>query len=76
MAADILAQADITLEVVEFTDYIQPNTATENGDIDANYFQHQNYLDTFNAENGTHLVLCGQDPLRASGPLPGQDQEH
>lgn len=45
-----------TLEVTEFNDYVQPNTATENGDVDANYFQHTPYLDSFNEENGTHLV--------------------
>ena len=53
VAADILAQADITLDVMEFTDYIQPNQATENGEVDANYFQHGPYLENFNAENGT-----------------------
>ena len=37
-------------------DYIIPNNATESGDVDANYFQHQPYLDQFNADNGTHLV--------------------
>lgn len=45
-----------TLEIVEYNDYILPNTATESGEIDANYFQHQPYLDDFNKENGTHLV--------------------
>ena len=45
-----------TLEVKEFTDYVLPNTATEDGEIDANYFQHIPYLDDFNAEQGTHLV--------------------
>ena len=72
VAADILAQADINLEVVEFTDYIQPNTATENGDIDANYFQHQNYLDTFNAENGTHLVSVAKIHYEPLGLYPGK----
>ncbi len=52
----ILAEEGINLEIVEFTDYVQPNLATESGDVDANYFQHQPYLDDFNAENGTHLV--------------------
>ena len=42
--------------VKEFTDYVQPNNVVENGEIDANYFQHQPYLDDFNAENNTHLV--------------------
>ena len=49
-------KAGYTLEVVEFTDYVLPNTATEDGEIDANYFQHIPYLDDFNKEQGTHLV--------------------
>lgn len=56
VAKDILAAKDITLEIVEFTDYVQPNNVVESGDIDANYFQHVPYLDDFNAENGTHIV--------------------
>ena len=44
------------LQIVEFTDYVQPNTATESGELDANYFQHVPYMDNFNEENGTHLV--------------------
>ncbi|MBR2667710.1 MAG: MetQ/NlpA family ABC transporter substrate-binding protein [Oscillospiraceae bacterium] len=51
-----LAAQGITLEIVEYTDYVQPNTAVEDGSLDANYFQHQPYLTTFNEENGTHLV--------------------
>ena len=47
------------LEIVEYTDYVQPNNALESGDLDANYFQHKPYLDTFNEENGTHLVSAG-----------------
>ena len=49
-------KAGYKLEVVEFTDYVLPNTATEDGEVDANYFQHIPYLDKFNEENGTHLV--------------------
>lgn len=56
---DDLAQEGYTLEVTEFSDYVQPNTAVENGELDANYFQHINYLDTFNEENGTHLKSVG-----------------
>jgi D-methionine transport system substrate-binding protein len=52
----ILAEQGIKLEIVEYTDYVIPNTAVEEGENDANYFQHQPYLDTFNADNGTHLV--------------------
>ena len=53
---DELAAQGYNLEVVEFTDYVLPNTALEQGDLDANYFQHGPYLDDFNAQNGTHLV--------------------
>lgn len=52
----ILAEKDITLDIVEFTDYVQPNHVVESGEIDANYFQHIPYLDDFNQENGTHIV--------------------
>ena len=53
---DNLAEQGYTLKIVEYNDYIIPNTATESGELDANYFQHQPYLDDFNAENGTQLV--------------------
>ena len=53
---DILAEKDITLKIVEFTDYVQPNNVVESGEIDANYFQHVPYLDDFNAEQGTDIV--------------------
>ena len=53
---DILAKDNITLEIKEFTDYVQPNTAVEDGSLDANYFQHITYMNDFNAERGTHLV--------------------
>ena len=56
VAKDILAEKDITLEITEFTDYVQPNNVVESGEIDANYFQHVPYLDDFNQENGTHIV--------------------
>lgn len=52
----ILAEQGIDLQIHEYGDYIIPNTAVEEGDEDANYFQHVPYLDNFNAENGTHLV--------------------
>ena len=58
-AKDILAEQGITLEVVEFSDYVQPNLVTESGEVDANYFQHTPYLESFNEENGTHLVSVG-----------------
>ena len=51
-----LEKEGYTLEVKEFTDYVLPNTATEQEEVDANYFQHKPYLDNFNEEQGTHLV--------------------
>ena len=59
-AAKVLAKDGWTLEVKEYSDYVVPNNVVEDGEIDANYFQHQPYLDTFNAENGTHLVSVAQ----------------
>ena len=56
VAKEVLAKDGYTLEIQEFNDYVVPNTAVEDGDLDANYFQHVPYLDTFNAENGTELV--------------------
>ncbi|KMS89483.1 MULTISPECIES: MetQ/NlpA family ABC transporter substrate-binding protein [Streptomyces] len=49
-------KAGLDLEVKEFTDYITPNTATEDGSVDANYFQNQPYLDDFNKKRGTHIA--------------------
>ena len=59
-AAKVLEKDGWTLEVKEYSDYVVPNNVVEDGEIDANYFQHQPYLDTFNAENGTHLVSVAQ----------------
>ena len=56
VAAEVLAKDGWTLQITEYADYVVPNNVVEDGEIDANYFQHQPYLDTFNAENGTHLV--------------------
>lgn len=53
---NLAEKAGLKLEVKEFTDYVLPNTATESGQIDANFFQHKPYLDDFNQKNGTHLV--------------------
>lgn len=53
---DILKKKDITLDIKEYTDYIQPNNVVNSGELDANYFQHLPYLKDFNAENGTKLV--------------------
>ena len=55
IASEVEAQG-YTLEIVEFEDYVKPNQALTDGDIDANYFQHQPYLDDYNEKNGTDLV--------------------
>ena len=51
-----LADQGYTLEIRVFDDYILPNTSLDEGDLDANYFQHKPYLDSFNAQNGTKIV--------------------
>lgn len=71
VAKDVLAKEGYTLEIVEFTDYVLPNEALTSGDIDANYFQHQPYLDTFNKENGTHLVSVAAIHYEPFGIYPG-----
>ncbi|MER6226063.1 MetQ/NlpA family ABC transporter substrate-binding protein [Streptomyces sp. 900105755] len=53
---NLAKKAGLDLEVKEFTDYITPNTATEDGSVDANYFQNKPYLDDFNKKRGTHIV--------------------
>ena len=53
---DDLAKQGIDLQVIEFDDYVLPNTGTEDGSLDANYFQHTPYLEDFNETRGTHLV--------------------
>lgn len=60
-------KAGLKLEVKEFTDYVLPNTATETGQVDANFFQHQPYLDDFNKKNNTHLVSVGTVHLEPLG---------
>ena len=70
-AADILDDYGYTLEVTEFEDYVQPNLVVESGEFDANYFQHVPYLDSFNEEQGTHLVDAGDIHYEPFGIYPG-----
>lgn len=77
--AEILAQAapildgyGYKLDVVEFDDYVQPNLVVESGEFDANYFQHIPYLDSFNDEQGTHLVNAGGIHYEPFGIYPGK----
>jgi D-methionine transport system substrate-binding protein len=71
-AAPILAKQGITLVVKEFTDYVLPNTALESKDLDANYFQHQPYLDDFNKKNNTDIVSAGAVHYEPLGLYPGK----
>lgn len=57
--ADDLAEEGYTLEIVEYNDYILPNKAVTEGELDANYYQHISYLENYNEENGTDLVSAG-----------------
>ena len=75
VAKEILAEQGIDLEIVEFSDYVQPNLVTENGEVDANYFQHTPYLDSFNEENGTHLVSVGAVHYEPFGIYPGKSDD-
>ena len=70
-AGKILAAEGWKLEVVVFEDYVQPNLVVESGDLDANYFQHIPYLESFNEENKTHLVNAGGRNLRRNQSFPG-----
>ena len=72
VAKDILAAKGITLEIKEFTDYVQPNNVVESGEIDANYFQHTPYLDDFNDQNGTHIVSAAAIHVEPMGIYGGK----
>ena len=74
VAKDLLAEQGITLDIIEFSDYVQPNMVTESGEVDTNYFQHQPYLDSFNEENGTHLVSVGDIHYEPLGIYPGKSK--
>ena len=67
-----LAEQGYTLTVVEYNDYVLPNTATESGELDANYFQHQLYLTDFNANNDTHLVSVASIHYEPFGVYAGK----
>ncbi len=72
VAQEILAEKDITLDIQEYQDYVIPNNVVEQGECDANYFQHQPYLDDFNNENGTHLVSVAAIHVEPMGLYGGK----
>ena len=74
-AAPLLAEQGIELTVEEYTDYIQPNRDTTSGTLDANYFQHINYLNNYNEENGTDLVNAGRIHFEPMAVFPGRSTD-
>lgn len=70
-AAPILAEQGWTLDVTVFDDYILPNNVVESEEFNANYFQHIPYLNSFNEEQGTHLVNAGGIHYEPFGIYPG-----
>ena len=70
-AAEILKDYGYTLDIVEFDDYVQPNLVVESGEFDANYMEHLPYLNSFNEEQGTHIVDAGDIHYEPFGIYPG-----
>ena len=70
-----MAQKGYDLQITVFDDYVQPNNVVEEGDIDANYFQHIPYLDSFNEERGTHLVNAGGIHYEPFGIYAGTESD-
>ena len=68
----ILAEKNVTLDIKEFTDYVQPNNVVDSGEVDANYFQHLPYLEDFNAQNGTKVVSVGAVHVEPMGLYGGK----
>ena len=71
-AAEILEKYGYKLDIVEFEDYVQPNLVVESGEFDANYVEHVPYLNSFNEEQGTHLVDAGDIHYEPFGIYPGK----
>lgn len=62
-----LEEAGYEVKLIEFSDYVQPNLALENGEIDVNLFQHKVYLDKFAADHDLHLTALINVPTAAMG---------
>ncbi len=74
-AKDKLAAAGINVEIVTYNDYVQPNLAVDQGELDANYFQHQPYLDDFNEEHGTKIASVGKIHYEPFGLYAGKSKD-
>ena len=75
VAAEILAEKNIALKVIEFSDYIQPNMVVDAGEVFANYFAHIPYQENFNAENGTYIVVVAPIHVEPMGLYGGQQAD-
>ena len=74
-AKTLLKDKGYELEVKVFDDYVQPNNVVESGEFDANYFQHVPYLEQFNEEKGTHLVVAGKIHYEQFGIYTGKKKD-
>ena len=74
-AKTLLKDKGYELEVKIFDDYVQPNNVVKSGEFDANYFQHVPYLEQFNEEKGTHLVVAGKIHYEPFGIYPGTKKD-
>ena len=72
VANDVLKPQGYELQIIEYSDYVQPNMALEGKELDANFFQHKPYMDNFNEENGTHLVSVAAVHYEPFGIYPGK----
>ena len=75
VAAEILAEKNIKLDIIEFADYVQPNMVVESGEVFANYFAHIPYQENFNAENGTHIVVVAPIHVEPMGLYAGKQAD-
>ncbi len=75
VAAEILAEKGVKLEVIEFSDYVQPNMVVDAGEVFANYFAHIPYQENFNAENGTQIVIVAPIHVEPMGLYGGKQAD-
>jgi D-methionine transport system substrate-binding protein len=74
-AKTLLFDKGYDLEITVFDDYVQPNQVVESGDFDANFFQHTPYMESFNEDKGTHLVVAGEIHFEPLGIYPGEKND-
>ena len=75
VAAEILAEKNIKLDIIKFSDYVQPNMVVDAGDVFANYFAHIPYQENFNEENGTNIIVVAPIHVEPMGLYGGQQAD-